>query len=125
MTTAETLVRPIPNSYWVVPGRLLAGEYPGVTPRRTMLENMHVLLDAGVTHFIDLTEEGVDAPYSVALAVEANRRVLAGPSRQLGRGGVVAHRRVVAGGRELGAPASDAPDRRAARLRSQLERNTV
>ncbi len=74
MTTAETLVRPISNSYWVVPGRLLAGEYPGVTPRRTMLENMHALLDAGVTHFIDLTEEGVDAPYSVALAVEANRR---------------------------------------------------
>ncbi len=74
MTTAETLVRPISNSYWVVPGRLLAGEYPGVTLRRTTLENMHALLDAGVTHFIDLTEEGVNAPYSEALAEEADRR---------------------------------------------------
>ena len=74
MTTAETLVRPIPNSYWVAPGRLLAGEYPGVTLRRTTLENMHALLDAGVTHFIDLTEEGVNAPYFEALAEEADRR---------------------------------------------------
>ena len=58
MPAVETLVRPIANSYWVVPGRLLAGEYPGATLRRPTLENLHGLLDAGVTYFIDLTERG-------------------------------------------------------------------
>ena len=29
MTTADIGDRPIPNSYWVVRGRLAAGEYPG------------------------------------------------------------------------------------------------
>lgn len=74
MPTVETLVRPIANSYWVVPGRFLAGEYPGVTLRRPTLENMHALLDAGVTHFIDLTERGVNQPYTYDLVREARRR---------------------------------------------------
>ena len=74
MPAVETLVRPIANSYWVAPGRLLAGEYPGATLRRPTLENLQGLLDAGVTYFIDLTEEGVNAPYSGALAEEADRR---------------------------------------------------
>ena len=39
---------PITNSYWVIPGKLLAGEYPD----RTKLK---ALLDAGITRFIDLT----------------------------------------------------------------------
>ena len=74
MPTAETLVRPIANSYWVAPGRFLAGEYPGVTQRRPSLENMHALLDAGVTHFIDLTERGVNKPYTYDLVKESRRR---------------------------------------------------
>ena len=74
MMAVETLVRPIANSYCVVPGRLLAGEYPGATLRRPTIENLHGLLDAGVTYFIDLTERGVNAPYSGALAEEADRR---------------------------------------------------
>ena len=73
MSAVETLVRPIANSYCVVPGRLLAGEYPGATLRRPTIENLHGLLDAGVTYFIDLTERGVNAPYSGALAEEADR----------------------------------------------------
>ena len=74
MTTAETLVRPIANSYCVAPGRLLAGEYPGATLRRPNFDNLQGLLDAGVTYFIDLTEKGVNAPYSGALAEETERR---------------------------------------------------
>ena len=53
--------RPIPNSYWVIPGRLLAGEHPsgaleGVpgAAARTRLQQM---LRAGIDCFIDLTEE--------------------------------------------------------------------
>ncbi len=49
--------RPLPNSYWVIPGRLLAGEHP-VDPRephgRARLELLH---EAGIDYFIDLTEE--------------------------------------------------------------------
>ncbi|MCY4623470.1 MAG: protein-tyrosine phosphatase family protein [Chloroflexi bacterium] len=74
MPTVETLVRPIANSYWVIPGRFLAGEYPGMTPRRPSLENMHALLNAGVTHFVDLTERGANKPYTYDLVKEARRR---------------------------------------------------
>jgi protein tyrosine/serine phosphatase len=42
--------RPHPNCYWVLPGRLLAGEYP----KRDKLKQC---LDAGITFFIDLTEK--------------------------------------------------------------------
>ena len=54
--------RPIPNSYWVIPGQLLAGEHPsgaleGVPggPAGSRLQQM---LLAGIDCFIDLTEEG-------------------------------------------------------------------
>ena len=47
---------PVPNSYWVEPGRLLAGEYPG--SRADSQSRIQALLDAGFTSFIDLTGEG-------------------------------------------------------------------
>lgn len=49
---------PIPNSYWVRPGQLLAGEYPGSMTRADAMERVQKLLNAGVTSFVDLTEEG-------------------------------------------------------------------
>jgi ADP-ribosylglycohydrolase len=52
-----SLPTPIPNSYWVVPGRLLAGEYPGSTSRADAMQRLERLLAAGVTSFLDLTEE--------------------------------------------------------------------
>lgn len=48
---------PIPNSYWVMPGRLLAGEHPSGTSRSDSMVRLKRLLDAGVTSFLDLTEE--------------------------------------------------------------------
>jgi ADP-ribosylglycohydrolase len=48
---------PIPNSYWVIPGRLLAGEYPGGSSRADAMQRLQKLLAAGVTSFLDLTEE--------------------------------------------------------------------
>ena len=62
--------RPIANSYWIVPGRLLAGEYPpGRDPRldATGQARLRALLDAGITLFVDLTEEGECPPYEALL----------------------------------------------------------
>jgi hypothetical protein len=49
---------PIPNSYWVRPGQLLAGDYPSDWSEETSRERLHWLLEAGVTFFLDLTEAG-------------------------------------------------------------------
>lgn len=48
--------RPIPESYWVLPGKLLAGEYPGARDQGVALRKVRRLLEAGITCFIDLTE---------------------------------------------------------------------
>ncbi len=50
--------RPHPNTYWVDPGRLLAGEYPGSLDPELARAKLQQFLDAGVTFFVDLTEEG-------------------------------------------------------------------
>ena len=50
--------RPIPDSYWVTPGRFLAGEYPGSKDDQEAQDKIRRLLDAGVTFFLDLTEAG-------------------------------------------------------------------
>jgi hypothetical protein len=50
--------RPLPNSYWVIPGRLLAGEYPGGTDFSDSRARLAQLQDSGVDYFVDLTEEG-------------------------------------------------------------------
>lgn len=51
-------LRPIPESYWVIPGRLLAGEYPGARNRSVAQRKVERLLKAGITCFVDLTQEG-------------------------------------------------------------------
>jgi len=66
---------PIPNSYWVQPGRLLAGEYPGSMSRADAMERVRKLLAAGVTSFIDLTEEGELPDYSPLLPDLTEQRV--------------------------------------------------
>jgi ADP-ribosylglycohydrolase len=71
------LPRPIPASYWVVPGRLLVGEYPGSVSRAAAMERLRAFLSAGVTCFIDLTESGELPSYERLLPFEtpAGRRV--------------------------------------------------
>jgi hypothetical protein len=56
--------RPLPNTYWVIPGRILAGEYPGAEDDATARERLQRLAAAGVVSFVDLTEEGELPPYS-------------------------------------------------------------
>ncbi len=62
-----TTPSPIPNSYWVMPGRLLAGEHPGGTSRSDSMVRLKRLLDAGITSFLDLTEEEELPPYHTML----------------------------------------------------------
>ena len=56
--------RPLPNSYWVIPGRFAAGEYPGAKDPREAATRLRALLRSGIDHFIDLTtpQDGLE-PY--------------------------------------------------------------
>jgi hypothetical protein len=49
------LDRPIPESYWVEPGRFLAGEYPAAVYAGRARERLNNLLESGINTFIDLT----------------------------------------------------------------------
>jgi protein-tyrosine phosphatase len=61
--------RPIPNCYWVEPGRLLAGEYPRDRADDTSQAKIDALVAAGVRVFIDLTTDADRlAPYTPLLA---------------------------------------------------------
>jgi hypothetical protein len=54
---------PLPNSYWVTPGMLLAGEYPGDSEESKTHEKITRLLEAGIQVFIDLTWKDELASY--------------------------------------------------------------
>jgi ADP-ribosylglycohydrolase/protein-tyrosine phosphatase len=58
---------PLANSFWIEPGRLLAGEYPGQTGGEagsaSTRARLDALLGAGITYFIDLTRAGELPPY--------------------------------------------------------------
>ncbi len=58
---------PLPNSYWLEPGRILAGEYPGGASEPATLDRIGRLLAAGIDCFIDLTEPGEIEPYEAQL----------------------------------------------------------
>jgi ADP-ribosylglycohydrolase len=58
---------PLANCYWVLPGKLLAGEYPGGANLAATRERLARLTAAGVGCFLDLTEEGELAPYAAEL----------------------------------------------------------
>lgn len=61
---------PIENSYWVVQGKLLAGEYPGAHIAREAKDRLARFLSSGVSCFIDLTYPGEFGikPYEPLLA---------------------------------------------------------
>ena len=74
---------PIPNSYWVESGRLLAGGYPGSLGEEHACQKVRRFLRAGVTFFLNLTEEGEVEPYERFLHSDA-----------LALGGSVEHHRM-------------------------------
>jgi protein-tyrosine phosphatase/ADP-ribosylglycohydrolase len=71
----STATPPLPNTYWVQPGRLLAGEYPSSMSRAEAMERVQSLLRAGVTSFIDLTEEGELPEYDHLLPDLTEQRI--------------------------------------------------
>jgi ADP-ribosyl-[dinitrogen reductase] hydrolase len=66
--------KPDPNTYWVIPGKLLAGEYPGARDLDEARGRLRTFLSAGVRHYIDLTEAGELTPYAELLTEEAGSR---------------------------------------------------
>jgi hypothetical protein len=62
---------PIRNSYWVLSGRLAAGEYPGDWSPGVARSKLRQLLMNGIQVFIDLTEQGELKPYDQILEQEA------------------------------------------------------
>jgi len=67
-STPDVPKLPLANCYWVVPGRLLAGEYPGGATAAATRERLQRLADAGIGCFIDLTQPGELPPYEELLA---------------------------------------------------------
>lgn len=55
---SEPTPLPIPDSYWVIPDRFLAGEYPGSWDQERTRGRMGLFLEAGINTFIDLTSDG-------------------------------------------------------------------
>lgn len=67
--------RPIEQCYWVVEGRFLAGEYPRAIDGPNRFAKLEKLEEAGVSLFIDLTEENELFPYANRLASAEHRRL--------------------------------------------------
>jgi ADP-ribosyl-[dinitrogen reductase] hydrolase len=63
---------PLPNSYWVLPGRLLAGEHPGGLSAEQTQARVARLLASGVNSFLDLTQPGEVEPYDAALPISVD-----------------------------------------------------
>lgn len=66
--------KPIPDSYWVEPGRLLAGEYPSRSDSLAARKRLEAFLDAGLNTFVDLTHAGELHPYEPVLRELAEAR---------------------------------------------------
>jgi hypothetical protein len=66
--------RPLPNTYWVIPGRVLAGEYPGADNDTEARARLARLQEAGIDSFVDLTEDGELPPYRHLLPPHAEYR---------------------------------------------------
>ena len=64
---------PIANSYWVTNGQLLAGGFPGALNQEETVNEVRSILQAGVSAFVDLTEEGEHPPYTKALSELSNQ----------------------------------------------------
>ena len=65
---------PIRESYWVTPGRFLAGEYPAAPYEGRARTRLGDLLESGINTFYDLTLLDELPPYLPILREEASRR---------------------------------------------------
>lgn len=63
--------RPVPGSYWLIPGRLLVGEYPAARSRADSLARLRNFMDMGITCFVDLTDPEEGLSYHALLPEQA------------------------------------------------------
>ena len=64
--------KPIPESYWVVPGKFLAGGYPIASADEMVARQcLSAFIDAGINSFFDLTRPGELPAYLPILQEEA------------------------------------------------------
>jgi hypothetical protein len=68
------------SAYWLVPGRLMAGEYPGSPSLVETRIRLRSLLKAGIRAFIDLTEVGDVTRLGLLRPYEQDLRELAAES---------------------------------------------
>ena len=73
------MLTPLPNSYWVIPGQVLVGEYPAAAEATETRVRLARLIDAGVGCFLDLTQPDELPPYhtELPLHVEYLRKPIA------------------------------------------------
>lgn len=50
------MTKPFPRSYWVIPGELIAGTYPGDKDPAEAKRKIQGLLDSGIRHVVNLME---------------------------------------------------------------------
>ncbi len=74
MSSDDARRGPIPDSYWLIPGALLAGEYPGTYVEADTREKLAKFLSTGIRTFIDLTEERELSGYAHILRTLAEER---------------------------------------------------
>jgi protein-tyrosine phosphatase len=65
---------PVPESYWVIPGLFLAGEYPIREDIEESIQRINAYLDSGIDTFINLTEMGELVPYESFLQENARNK---------------------------------------------------
>ncbi len=63
---------PLPNTYWVIPDSMLAGEHPYGTDDLDTRARLARLREAGINYFIDLTEMGEMPDYRKLLPTHAH-----------------------------------------------------
>lgn len=63
---------PIPESYWVIPGRFLAGAYPGSWDLNATRNSLNSFLRSGIDSYIDLTFPHERQEYFTILQQEAS-----------------------------------------------------
>ena len=61
---------PLPNAYWVIPGKLLAGDHPGLYPGRTQ-QRVASLIQAGILCAVSLSTVEEGEPYARWLQVRS------------------------------------------------------
>lgn len=67
----SNVTTPLSESYWVLPGRFLAGEYPGSLLPRETIRRLQAFLRQGFNVFLDLTRPDELPPYEDVLRREA------------------------------------------------------